>query len=137
MKIEITLRGPGFAALATGAAKEVSQIVRRTAVKVEAGAKTAIQTGAKTGRVYRKRGGRQHQASAPGQAPATDEGTLVNSIQMKPISNFEAHVTVGAEHGAVLEFGGVNMAPRPFLAPAIDEVAEEFERDIRAALGGK
>jgi hypothetical protein len=60
-------------------------VVAKTAFDIEGHAKRAIQTGSKTGRVYRQKRtttskkGRsktrviEHRASAPGEAPATDK----------------------------------------------------------------
>ena|SRR3990167_8198414 len=72
----------------------------------------------KTGRVY-TRWGVSHQASAPGEPPASDLGQLVNSIR----TSYEPQdligiVHVGAKHGEYLEFGTARMAPRPFARPA-------------------
>lgn len=111
---------------------KLSAVVRKTTFDIEAGAKTAIQTGAKTGRTY-KRGkrGRVHRASAKGQAPATDSGGLVNSIQSGFDSSLSGEVSVGAEYGAILE------PDRPFLYPAAEAVNPAFQAAIRAILEGR
>ncbi len=44
-----------------------------------------------------------HRASAPGEAPAIDNSTLINSIRTKP-QGTRATITVGARHGAILEY---------------------------------
>ncbi len=108
-----------------------SQIVGRTAHAVRTAAVLAIQNPPKTGGIYTKRG-KQHQASAPGEAPATDTGYLANSIQVdyEP-GNLSAAVTVSAEYGEVLELGGRNIAPRPYLMPALEKEKDDFEAAIR------
>lgn len=102
-------------------------------LKVEEEAKKSIQQGNKTGRTY-QRGSITHKASAPGQAPATDTGRLVNSIKT---DNDEARgvVTVSAGAGLVdyvssLEFGTKNMAARPFMKPALKKAMRAIEQRV-------
>ncbi|MFN3650093.1 MAG: hypothetical protein ACK47B_10985 [Armatimonadota bacterium] len=134
--------------------RKLAAVVYKTASDIEAHAKVAIQTGPKTGRIYRAEqtvsfksgdtdvsftayaGKKGHQASAPGEAPATDTGNLAASITTKKTGLLRAQVTVGAECGAALEFGTADgkIAPRPFLQPAVDAVEPAFEPAIRAAL---
>lgn len=102
----------------------------KAAHDVEARAKVAIQTGAKTGRMYGR-----HQASAPGEAPATDTGHLVNSIHVDAgPGELAAEVVVGAEYGAYLEFGTTDMAPRPFLGPAVEAARPGFVAAVETEL---
>lgn len=42
---------------------------------------SGMRNGPHTGRVYRRRGGRLHQASAPGEFPAKDTGRLLASLK--------------------------------------------------------
>lgn len=108
--------------------------VMETALAVEATAKVEIQTGAKSGRVY-KRGSKSHIASAPGQAPATDTGNLVNSIATaEGTTGISAVVAVNAEYAEVLEFGGIHMKARPFLAPAVRSERQSFKKRCEKAL---
>ena len=120
------------------------EVVKKYAFDVEGNAKAAIMSGAKTGRVYGGSGGgrdakgrflkqrKAHQASAPGQAPATDTGKLVNSIHAKKESRFVWVVGVGAKYGKALELGTRRMAPRPFLLPALKKVERSFLAAIEA-----
>jgi hypothetical protein len=85
----------------------------------------------KSGRVYTRRGV-THQASAPGEAPASDIGTLVQSIS-PPVPNASAlsvRITVSAEHARPLEYGNSRMAARPFARPA----AVNSKTEVRAAI---
>ncbi len=82
--------------------------------------------GPRSGRIY-KRGSGTHQASAPGEAPATDIGTLANSIQHRRLRPLQHEVAIGAEYAAALEFGTGRMAARPFVRPWI-------ESDLKPAL---
>lgn len=66
-----------------------------------------------------KRGGKSHQASAPGEAPAVDFGTLQNSIIPEFPSPTLGILEIGAEHGLYLTTGTQNMEKRPFIEPAI------------------
>lgn len=117
----------------------VDEIVRKTAGDIEAAAKQSIQAGDKTGKVYHLTNPKRiHQASAPGQAPATDLGTLVNSIQTVDTQrgDGEAEVVVGAEYGLYLEMGTKDIAPRPFLGPAVEAARPKFVYAIKKVTGG-
>lgn len=139
------------------------QVVTRAALGVEAEAKRSIQQGPKTGRLYRRRaitnivgvrkakefsalGLRQvsakkfvvgfmfHRASAPGQAPATDTGNLVNTILAKPavadVRGIHAEVTVNADYGRVLE----EKMNRPYLAPALKKETLKFQNAVNGLI---
>jgi HK97 gp10 family phage protein len=113
-------------------------VIRVTAFAIEADVKAAIQTGAKTGRVYTRRGkGKRrrlitHQASAPGEAPATDTGFLVNSISTKlEPEKMRAIVRVGAEYAVFLEYGTVRMAARPFFTPVVEAQKSAFAKRLK------
>jgi phage gpG-like protein len=112
--------------------RRAKALVMSTAFQIEANAKVSM-SGPKSGRVY-KRKGREHQASAPGEAPAIDTGTLVNSIQVQETGELSAVVGTNMEYGAILEFGGVRMAPRPWLAPAFESVRDRFQAGMRELL---
>lgn len=101
-----------------------SVVIRKTALDVDATAKQSF-TGPKTGTQYG-----DHQASAPGEPPAIDTGTLQNSISVETESALEARVIVGAEYGLYLEMGTVFMEARPFLGPAFDANAENFKKAL-------
>lgn len=108
-------------------------IVRGTeSVKTEA--INMVQSGPKTGRVYRRRG-IEHQASAPGQAPASDTGHLVQSIHTEyNRKNLEGYVVVTADYARALEFGTENIEPRPFLRPAVSKKAKAIIADVEAEI---
>lgn len=91
----------------------------------------------KTGRIYRRRGV-EHQASAPGEAPATDVGTLIQSGS----TGYDAEEVVGranwsAKHAPFLEFGTARMDPRPFARPSLDEKASEVQELIAAGVAAE
>lgn len=88
----------------------------------------------KTGRVYQHRSV-THQASAPGEAPASDTGTLINSISTSyDFTNMSGTINVTVAYGLMLEYGTKNMEPRPYLRPAIANKGPVMEERIAAAL---
>jgi len=104
-------------------------------LEMEATAKRSITEGGKTGRVYQRRSV-THQASAPGQAPASDTGRLVQSINLRTSSSSMAiEIVAGGGSGNVryanaLEFGTKNILPRPFMHPAYMENRKEPARQM-------
>lgn len=121
-------------------AAEIRKALYASAQKVEAEAKKSIVSGEKTGRTY-KRGGVLHKASAPGEAPASDTGRLVNSITsgVAP-SGSESFVVAGrgvVKYARMLEFGTFKMAARPFLFPALEKskawITERLNKAVRIA----
>lgn len=92
----------------------------------------------KTGKLYRRRG-IVHQASAPGEAPASDTGRLVNSRTIEDYpSDLKGVLTYRTEYAAFLEFGTAKMEARPFADLSVkakrDEVFNTVQMEIRAAL---
>lgn len=99
-----------------------------------------ILQGAKTGRVYRRRGV-LHQASAPGQPPASDTGTLVNTRRIESNDQeLRASLIFSAEYAAYLERGTLHMGARPFARRSVvetkDRVGEVMNRNVAQALHG-
>lgn len=88
------------------------------ALMVQGDAVKSISRGSPSGKTY-KRKGVTHKASAPGEAPATDTGELVKSINVK---NTPSGVFVGSniKYAGMLEFGTSNMDARPWLVPALE-----------------
>jgi hypothetical protein len=121
-----------------GADKALRKVVAHTAMTIEGTAKVSIQRGPKTGRLYRTSNKRKmHQASAPGEAPATDTGTLVARINHQVIdSGLEASVFSDVSYAGYLERGTKRMAPRPYIMPAAEKARPDFERDIDLAIAG-
>jgi len=133
MNFTITINDAG---LKEGIAKDAGKFVRQIAFAIEAEMKL-LMAGPKSGRLYRRRGGRTHQASAPGEAPAVDTGFLINSIRTVVKSDTRAEITVAAEYAEGLEFGTDRVAARPFVRPAIEGVIERFGKGgILAGLRG-
>lgn len=79
-----------------------------------------------TGRVYRRYAPkRTHQASRPGDPPASDTGTLRSSVTVTPT---ERGFRVGTtqEYAPYLEFGTARIAPRPAWRPALERLKSLF-----------
>lgn len=99
-------------------------------------AKRRIQKGPASGRVYQKYGPRRaHQASAPGESPATDTGGLVNS-GFHELDEPALEVSIGFAkfYAAFLEYGTRLMAKRPFLLPTVEEWRSKIAPVIKAAI---
>lgn len=64
-----------------------------------------LDTGPKTGRIYRRPDGRSHQASAPGQAPATETGALSRSVDYEVNGRVSLEVGDREPYGLYLENG--------------------------------
>lgn len=87
----------------------------------------------KSGRIYRRRG-ISHQASAPGEAPASDTGTLVNARRTELHEDeLSGRLIFSAKHALPLERGTRNMEPRPFAMRSLTETFEQVKEAIRRA----
>lgn len=85
-------------------------------------ARRLVIQGPKTGIVYRRRG-RSHQASAPGEPPATMTGELAQSIEVdEDATSKSAYAVAGSPWAKWLEFGTRMMAARPFMRAALENV---------------
>lgn len=99
-----------------------------------------IQQTPKTGLIYRRRGV-THQASAPGEPPASDTGNLVRNITIEvDAQHLSATVTSNAEYADALEFGTIKMEPRPYMRVGLENKTEEIraiiEEEIRQEIEG-
>lgn len=116
----------------------VQDAIEDTALEIRNKIVTAIQRGPKSGRVYEKyKPRRTHQASAPGQPPATDTGRLVGSIYMD-IDPMTATVGSRLVYAQYLEYGTRKMAPRPIWVPTAntegDRLRERIVENLRRAI---
>jgi HK97 gp10 family phage protein len=147
MNFEVRIEG--LDKLATGSKKvqeailsELNIALFASAKHVEAEAKKSILSGDKTGRVYKRRTV-IHQASAPGEAPASDTGRLVNSLNSElNTSALEATVTAGkgaVKYATMLELGTRYIAARPFMFPALEKskawIVDRIAAAVRKATG--
>lgn len=124
-------------ATAVGVGLRLAVALDEAAQAVQGEAQRLIQDPPKTGRIYKKyMPNRMHQASAPGEAPATDLGTLVNSIiiDRTDIKRGRIVIAATAKHAKFLELGTRTMAPRPFLRRALRTMRGRIIAIVSAAL---
>lgn len=103
--------------------------VRAATLEAEGILKAQILTGSRSGRIYSRGKNRTHQASAPGEAPVTDYGTLRNSITtevLRGANEVRGIVTINTEYAAALELGTERMRPRPYLSRLINEYGDRI-----------
>jgi hypothetical protein len=130
-------------------AADVRRGIAEAATDVHRRAVESIQSGSKSGRVYShyfvtikgravpiRARGKPHQASAPGEAPASDSGALASSISFEVrLGGMAAEIGSERDYGLFLEEGTDKVAARPWLKPAADEntVVDAFVRAFRRA----
>jgi HK97 gp10 family phage protein len=96
-----------------------AQLIRGEAIK-------SIQTGSKTGRLYKRYNPtRTHRASAPGEAPASDTGNLVSNIMVEDNKD-SVEVQSKAEYSKFLEYGTSKMEARPYMFPAYEKSKDKI-----------
>lgn len=142
--MSVTLRLEGTEALNRAlrrldedARKEVKKAVDATGLSLRGKIVKKYQRGPATGEIYEKYNPRRtHQASAPGEAPATDTGRLANSVVTA--SDIQEPLTVEVltevEYGPYLEFGTRTIAPRPNWVPSVQEETPKYIRRVEAAI---
>lgn len=144
MTIRISVNGgdqlaAALRALGDEVADDVRKAVYGTAFELRGDIVKRIQRGPASGRVY-KRGGVLHQASAPGEAPASDTGRLANSVYLddEAFLGGRAVVTVGSvlAYAKHLEYGTRKMAPRPAWTPAAEQARRRFRDRLEAVIRG-
>lgn len=110
----------------------VSSAIQATALEALTDVRKAIQGPPKTGREYPrgKNGDKVHRASAPGQAPATDTGALVNSTYYTMVDDYTAAIGSRLEYAFYLEFGTFKMEARPSWVPAAEKNAPRMQKRI-------
>lgn len=81
-----------------------------------------------------------HVASAPGQPPAVDTGTLRASYGHYARRSAEGGLLIvgtGVEYAKFLEFGTSKIAPRPHLRPVIKDSYRLIRRDLKEGFEGR
>lgn len=112
---------------------EIGRAVLAHAVDVRSDIQRRYQRGPATGRQY-QRGATVHQASAPGEAPATDTGTLASSVTFRKTGPMTAEVESRVPYAVMLETGTARMDPRPAWVPAIEAKRSGFEQRVANAI---
>lgn len=112
---------------------QLADALSRTGLDIRNGVIARIQGGPKSGQVYQRRSV-THQASAAGEAPATDTGALVSSYKFQ--REIGLAVTVGSDlvYSAALEFG-IGMDARPHLTPEVEAQVPKLRQRIAEILG--
>ena len=116
---------------------KIEMVVEATASDIRNATVRRIQRGPASGEIYKSKGSKEklHQASAPGEAPATDIGTLAGSYSVidgdTPLTKY---VSTDLDYAYFLEFGTINMAPRPHLLPSVEESRRNFEQRLKRVL---
>lgn len=100
--------------------------------------KISILNGQKSGREYKRRSV-IHRASAPGEAPASDTGRLVNAIHIILETAGTAIMRVATAYAMLLEVGTSKMAARPAAVPAMEKskawITNRLQDALRRAVG--
>lgn len=116
---------------------ELNKLLALSAIETQKNAVHSIQTGARTGKIYKRRTV-THQASAPGEPPKTDRGILVSNITVeKESKGYTTGSRKGAPHGFWMEFGTSKVKARPWLQPAFDKTVAEIGAKIQRLFKGK
>lgn len=123
-----------FGEMGAGLRPQVDRFAGHTAYNILSYAKQLQASGPKTGRVYR-RGNVEHQASAPGEAPAVDLGNLINSGGVEALASCLWAIFFTAEYAKPLEFGTPRMSARPFLRPSVERFRQAYYDGIAALVG--
>jgi len=113
--------------------RQLNLIVNAAALESINDVKKAIQGPPKTGRKY-QRGTVVHQASAPGQAPATDTGFLVSSIYNEDRGYLSKAIGSRLEYAFYLEFGTRKIAARPSWVPAVERAIPNMLKRVNIAI---
>ena len=117
--------------------REASKSLQRFLVHITNDVKNAIRSGPKTGKIYG-----EHQASAPGEAPAKDKGGLTDHTRwVLSADRLSGYVIIDEPYATRLEFGDNEkkdgfafIEPRPYLYPSLRYQTPIFQADIKAAL---
>jgi hypothetical protein len=78
--------------------------------------------------------GRGHIASAPGEPPKNDTGTLVSHIETLQIGPLQVEVSSSGPAAVPLQFGSSKMLPRPYMDVATRRKREAIIAGVRAAV---
>ena len=122
-------------AYGAAAEKHVADAVNATGLELRGEIVKAYQRGPASGMTYEKYNPRRtHQASAPGEAPATDTGLGASRIEFKREGKMSASVGSLLAYLAMLEFGTSRIAPRPAWVPATEAMRPKFRQRLETAL---
>lgn len=104
----------------------VSRFVRKSALYIEGETKSSMAE-PKSGREYKRKAGKVHVASAPGESPGNDSSNYTGTIQPIFESTLEAKIGTPVEYAGFLEEGTDNMEARPLWETTVEEVLPTLE----------
>lgn len=84
------------------------------------------------GRVYKRGRRRTHQASAPGDPPATDTGRLKTSINIQLMTPLKVRVGTNVRYALSLEYGNRVIAARPWVRITFERAWPDIRRQMLA-----
>lgn len=111
---------------------KVDKALRAVALNTQADIMRSFGT-SPAGRRY-IRGKRTHVASKPNYPPNVDTGALRASLRVTRPRPLQRMIAVGVNYGARLEFGGGNIAKRPFMTPVFEALSPIFAREVERYL---
>ena len=121
------------------AAREGANIARASIMTSPRGGRWYTRAATEKGQVSTHK--RRTKASAPGEPPASDSGTLVEMVAHRiDADRMGAEVGAKTEYALYLEegtkdkLGNVRMAPRPFMQPAADKIKPRLRKRIRESV---
>ena len=117
------------------ARQKVARMIAQSVSMVRTSAVDGIQGGPKTGRIYKRRS-TSHQASSPGQYPASDTGNLASNISIKVKrrgNEYIGRVTSSADYSKHLEYGTMNIFARPFMQPSLEKNRRKIVNKFKKA----
>jgi len=117
--------------------KKVSELVRKTAFKVEQNAKmrAAVDTGAMRNSIYVVTPDSDSYTQAAGAAKAANPNAETSPLP-QPTGEFTAHVGPAVEYAVYVELGSHKMAAQPFLVPAVEQERAAWEKAWEDLLKG-
>ena len=116
--------------LAVGVDEAVDMAVRKTAITIMNDSVASIKE-TSHGRSYKKTANVTHIASKEGDAPNSDEGRLIGSIDMSHSKGQKiAWVGTGVDYGAILELA----KNRPWLMPSVKRNIVKFDKFVISSM---
>lgn len=116
--------------------KQLGSIINAAAKEALTDVRNAIKGPPKTGNEY-PRGAKIHRASAPGEAPASDTGTLVNSTYIEDRGRNSKAIGSRLPYAYILEFGwfpNPKETERPSWRPAVQRIIPKMLERVEIAI---
>jgi hypothetical protein len=116
--------------------KQLGLIINAAAKEALVDVRNAIKGPPKTGNEY-PRGAKIHRASAPGEAPASDTGTLVNSTYIEDRGRNSKAIGSRLPYAYILEFGwfpNPKETERPSWRPAVQRIIPKMLERVEIAI---